>query len=302
VGESGCGKSTLARALVGLIPLTAGSISFDGAELGRRRDPATLRRIQMVFQDPSSALNPARTIGATLTELLHVHRMVPTNRIRARAGELLELVELPPALLGAYPRRLSGGQRQRVGIARALALRPDILVADEAVAALDVSVQASVLNLLVRLRQELGLTLVFISHDLAVVRHISDRVIVMYLGRVVEDRPTEDLFTDPRHPYTAALLAAAPHLGARKRSGEAALPGEPPGLLAVPPGCPFHPRCSRVRDLCHRDVPALTGPTLGHAAACHFAWPSPPPGCGETAHRSQDGTRPSSAGPVNGLG
>jgi oligopeptide/dipeptide ABC transporter ATP-binding protein len=275
VGESGCGKSTLARALIGLVPLADGSIVFDGVPLWGRRDRATMRRIQMVFQDPSSSLNPSRTVGQTLTELLRVHRMVPADGVRSRVGELLELVELPQSLLGAYPRRLSGGQRQRVGIARALALEPDILIADEAVAALDVSVQASVMNLLARLRQDLGLTLVFISHDLAVVRHISERVIVMYLGRVVEDRPAEDLFTDPRHPYTSALMAAAPKLGVKKRSGESALPGEPPGMLVIPHGCRFHPRCNLAQGICRQVDPELKGPSLIQKAACHFAWPSP---------------------------
>jgi len=275
VGESGCGKSTLARALIGLVPLASGSIVFDGSPLGDRRDRATMRRIQMVFQDPGSSLNPSRTVEQTLTELLRVHRMVPADRVRSRAGELLELVELPPSLLAAYPRRLSGGQRQRVGIARALALEPDILIADEAVAALDVSVQAAVLNLLAKLRQDLGLTLLFISHDLAVVRHISERVIVMYLGRVVEDRPTEDLFADPRHPYTAALMAAAPRLGAKKRSGEAALPGEPPSLLVIPSGCRFHPRCPLAQEICREVDPELAGPSPTQRAACHFAWTAP---------------------------
>lgn len=275
VGESGCGKSTLARALVGLVPLDGGSLRFDGQPLGYRRDRATMRRIQMVFQDPGSSLNPSMTVGQAITELLRVHRMVPADRVRSRATELLELVELPPSLLGAYPRRLSGGQRQRVAIARALALEPDILIADEAVAALDVSVQASVLNLLAMLRKDLGLTLLFISHDLAVVRYISERVIVMYLGRVVEDRPAEDLFADPRHPYTAALMAAAPRLGVKKRSGESALPGEPPSLSVVPSGCRFHPRCRLAQEICREVEPELAGPSLAQTAACHFAWASP---------------------------
>jgi oligopeptide/dipeptide ABC transporter ATP-binding protein len=272
VGESGCGKSTLARALIGLTPLAGGSIQFDGSPLGVRRDRASMRRIQMVFQDPSASLNPSLTVEQTLTELLRVHRIVPPSAVHSRASDLLELVELPPSLLGAYPRRLSGGQRQRVGIARALALEPDLLIADEAVAALDVSVQASVLNLLARLRRELGLTLLFISHDLAVVRHISDRVVVMYLGRIVEDRPTGDLFADPRHPYTKALMAAAPRLGAKKRSGESALPGEPPGLLVIPQGCRFHPRCTLAQEICREVDPELAGPTPTQQAACHFAW------------------------------
>jgi oligopeptide/dipeptide ABC transporter ATP-binding protein len=298
VGESGCGKSTLARALTGLVPVAAGSIGFEGAELGARRERSTMRRIQMVFQDPGSSLNPSRTVGQTLTELLRVHRMVPTDRVRERAGELLELVELPSSLLAAYPRRLSGGQRQRVGIARALALEPDVLIADEAVAALDVSVQASVLNLLSRLRRELGLTLLFISHDLAVVRHVSERVLVMYLGRIVEDRPTADLFADPRHPYTIALMGAAPKMGMRKRSGQAALQGEPPGLFEIPPGCRFHPRCPIAQPICSEVDPQLIGPAEDEKAACHFAWtarPSGPvPGAPDPTRRTSDGSEPTS--------
>ena len=275
VGESGCGKSTLAKALVGLVPLSAGSLEMEGTPLGGTRSMAQTRRIQMVFQDPSASLNPSMTIGQTLCELLRVHSMVPAARIQARAAELMELVELPASLLNAYPRRLSGGQRQRVGIARALALEPEILVADESVAALDVSVQAAILNLLQRLREELGLTLLFISHDLAVVRHISDRVVVMYLGQVVEDRPTEDLFTDPRHPYTAALLAAAPALGRAKRSGAGALRGEPGSLHQIPSGCRFHPRCPVARDECSETEPVPGPPSDTHRVACHFAWEAP---------------------------
>jgi oligopeptide/dipeptide ABC transporter ATP-binding protein len=241
----------------------------------------------MVSQDPGSSLNPSRTIGQTLTEVLKVHRMVSPDRLRSRAGELLDLVELPASLLAAYPRRLSGGQRQRVGIARALALEPDVLIADEAVAALDVSVQASVLDLLSRLRQELGLTLLFISHDLAVVRHICERVLVMYLGRIVEDRPTEALFTDPRHPYTSALIAAAPKMGVKKRTGEAALRGEPPRLFEVPSGCRFHPRCPIAQPICRDIEPALVGPTSEEAAACHFAWQAP-----ESGTPASNGTEP----------
>ena len=293
VGESGCGKSTLARALTGLVPVAGGSISFDGAELTARRERSTMRRIQMVFQDPGSSLNPSRTVGQTLTELLRVHRIVPADGVRARARELLELVELPSSLLAAYPRRLSGGQRQRVGIARALALEPDVLIADEAVAALDVSVQASVLNLLARLRRELGLALLFISHDLAVVRHVSDRVLVMYLGRIVEDRPTADLFTDPRHPYTVALMAAAPKMGMRKRSGKAALQGEPPGLFEIPSGCRFHPRCPIAQPICEEVDPELAGPAEDQRAACHFAWS--PLSTGQTGAGSDSNARSTSS-------
>lgn len=277
VGESGCGKSTLAKALVGLVPLAGGSIVLDGEPLNPRRTRQQTRRVQMVFQDPSASLDPSMTIGQTLCELLRVHRMVPPAEVQARAEDLMERVELPVSLLQAYPRRLSGGQRQRVGIARALALEPEVLVADESVAALDVSVQAAILNLLQRLRAELGLTILFISHDLAVVRHLCDRVVVMYLGTVVEDRPTEDLFDDPRHPYTAALLAAAPRLGAeKKQSGRSALSGEPGSLHAVPSGCRFHPRCPVARAECHDRVPVLAGPAPSQRAACLFAWSTEP--------------------------
>lgn len=272
VGESGCGKSTLAKAITGLVPVAGGSIHLDGHPLGGRRDRATMRRIQMVFQDPSSSLNPALTVERMLAELLRVHRIVPRARIAARCAQLMELVELPQSLLKARPRRLSGGQRQRVGIARALALEPDVLIADEAVAALDVSVQAPVLNLLNSLRAELGLTLMFISHDLAVVRYVSDRVIVMYLGTAVEDRPTSDLFDDPRHPYTKALMAAAPKFGVKKAPGEAALKGEPPSALRLPEGCRFRPRCPVADDVCAETEPPLMGPSETQRAACHFAW------------------------------
>jgi oligopeptide/dipeptide ABC transporter ATP-binding protein len=272
VGESGCGKSTLAKAITGLVPVASGSVHLDGVELTGRRNPATMRRIQMVFQDPSSSLNPSLTVKKTLAELLRVHRIVPKERIDDRCAELMDLVELPQSLLDARPRRLSGGQRQRVGIARALALEPEVLIADEAVAALDVSVQAPILNLLNTLREELGLTLMFISHDLAVVRYVSDRVIVMYLGTAVEDRPAGDLFEDSRHPYTKALMSAAPKFGVKKAPGEAALKGEPPSALNLPSGCRFRTRCPQAAEICERTEPDLIGPSEINRAACHFAW------------------------------
>jgi oligopeptide/dipeptide ABC transporter ATP-binding protein len=272
VGESGCGKSTLAKAITGLVPAASGSITLDGSPLTQRRDRATRRRIQMVFQDPSSSLNPSLTVEKTLAELLRVHKLVPKAQTADRCAELLDLVELPRSLLKSRPRSLSGGQRQRVGIARALALEPEVLIADEAVAALDVSVQAPILNLLNRLRRDLGLTVMFISHDLAVVRYVSDRVIVMYLGNAVEDRSTRELFEDPRHPYTKALMAAAPKFGVKKAPGESALKGEPPSALDLPSGCRFRPRCPIAADVCSETEPDLEGPSEIQRAACHFAW------------------------------
>lgn len=271
VGESGCGKSTLALALAGLLAPTAGTIRFDGRELGPDREGGARRRVQLVFQDPASSLNPRLTVEQTLGELLSVHRLVPRPKTRERCLELLRLVDLPPAVLHSYPRHLSGGQRQRVAITRALAVEPDLLIADEAVASLDVSVQAAVVDLLVDLRERLGLTMIFISHDLTVVRRLCHRVAVMYLGRVVEEGPAEALFEAPAHPYSRALLAAVPELGARRPVGDAAPEGEPPSPFAVPPGCRFHPRCPLATARCARDDPCLEG-RGDHRAACHYAW------------------------------
>jgi peptide/nickel transport system ATP-binding protein len=248
-------------------------VVFDGEELGVKRDSGTRRRAQMVFQDPNSSLNPAQTVERALSELIRFHALVPRRSVRSRCVELLRMVELPPSILRAYPRQMSGGQRQRVAIARALAVEPDLLIADEAVAALDVSVQASVLRLLMRLRRELGLTMILISHDLAVVRHACDRVAVMYLGRIVEVGGTDALFSDPRHPYTRALLRAVPRIGERRQTP--ALRGELPSSLAVPPGCRFHPRCPIAEfPVCSEVEPPLEG-FAGHVAACHFAWRDP---------------------------
>jgi oligopeptide/dipeptide ABC transporter ATP-binding protein len=271
VGESGCGKSTLARTIVGLVQPTSGSLRFEGADLDARRDVTTRRRIQMVFQDPGSSLNPKLTVGQTLGELLRVHQLVPRSRVDERCRELLELVELSGEFLDSRPSRLSGGQRQRVGIARALAVEPDVLIADEAVAALDVSVQAAILNLLVGLKERLGLTLVFIAHDLAAVRNVCDRVAVMYLGRIVEEGETDSIFETPCHPYTRALLAAVPRFENRRLAGQASLPGEPPSPLHIPDGCRFHPRCVRAEARCGVDDPPMSA-RGDHRAACHFAW------------------------------
>jgi oligopeptide transport system ATP-binding protein len=229
----------------------------------------------MVFQDPYASLNLRMTVGQMLREVLRVHHMRPRNQVEARAVELLQLVGLGVHTMNAYPWQLSGGQRQRASIARALALEPDVLIADEPVSSLDVSVQATILNLLQRLQQELRLTMLFIAHNLAVVRHISNRVAVMYLGRIVESASTEALFSDPRHPYTQGLLRSIPRLSPGPLSERAAITGELPSPLRLPTGCRFHPRCPISADVCVTDDPALTAaadPT--HQAACHFAWTS----------------------------
>jgi oligopeptide/dipeptide ABC transporter ATP-binding protein len=234
----------------------------------------------MVFQDPYSSLNPRMTVKQVLSELLRAHRMVPKDRIEERCRELVGLVGLGARALDAHPRQFSGGQRQRVSIARALALEPDVLVADEPVSALDVSVQATVLNLLADLRAELGLTVLIVAHNMAVVRHVCDRVAVMYLGRIVETAPTETLFTDARHPYTQGLLRAVPKLDPGRASTAAAVVGDPPSPIRLPSGCRFHTRCPIAQQpLCSQEDPVLLpGPgQAGHVAACHFAWTARPP-------------------------
>ncbi len=278
VGESGCGKSTLARCIVGLYRPTAGEVLWEGAPLGARRERAQRRRMQMVFQDPYSSLNPRMTVRQTLSELLRVHRMVPRSGIDARCRELMDLVGLGARSLDAHPRQFSGGQRQRVSIARALALEPELLVADEPVSALDVSVQATVLNLLDDLRKQLGLTMLFIAHNMSVVRHVCDRVAVMYLGRIVESAPTAELFANPRHPYTQGLLKAVPRLVPGRASQAPAIVGDPPSPINPPSGCRFHPRCPLAQPVCDADDPVLVAGPSGdaHLAACHFAWTSPP--------------------------
>lgn len=270
VGESGCGKSTLARAIAGLSTPNSGRIELDGRVLSGRRSPNEARAVQMIFQDPGASLNPRLTIGSMLSELLRVHGVVAPSKVDARVHELLQLVGLPNRAFGAIPRQLSGGQRQRVGIARALAVEPRLLVADEAVAALDVSVQAAILNLFADLRARLGLSMVFISHDLGAVRALCDRVAVMYLGRIVEVAPVEAIYDNPGHPYTRALLAANPSLDQTVAIAPP-LKGEPPSPLSVPSGCRFHPRCPIAIDACRTNTP----PVLWrgeHETACHRAW------------------------------
>jgi oligopeptide/dipeptide ABC transporter ATP-binding protein len=274
VGESGCGKSTLGRCIVGLYEPTAGELRFDDAPLGMKRERAARRRIQMVFQDPYSSLNPRLTVRQTLAELLRAHRMVPREHIEERCRELLDLVGLGERALDAHPRQFSGGQRQRVAIARALALEPELLVADEPVSALDVSVQATVLNLLEDLRDKLGLTVLLIAHNMAVVRQVCDRVAVMYLGRIVESAETQKLFADPRHPYTQGLLKAVPRLVPGRASEAVGVVGDPPSPVDLPSGCRFHPRCPIAQPpRCTTDDPELLARATdsGHRAACHFA-------------------------------
>ncbi len=273
VGESGCGKSTLARLITLIEPPTAGTLKFDGADVAGA-DRETLRklrqRVQIVFQDPYGSLNPRKKVGAILEEPLVINTDLAPGERRARAEEMMAKVGLRPEHYRRYPHMFSGGQRQRIAIARALMLRPRILVADEPVSALDVSIQAQVLNLLMDLQEELDLAYLFISHDLSVVRHIADEVMVMYLGRPVEQGPTEAIFTRPRHPYTQALLASTPAVDPALRRERLAVKGEMPSPLDPPPGCAFHRRCPYATEVCSRERPELE-PLDDHLVACHHA-------------------------------
>jgi len=276
VGESGCGKSTLARLLARLDDVTAGSIRFQGRDitsLSRRALRSVRAELQMVFQDPYSSLNPRRRVGDIVAEPLRVHRYGDETAIKRRVAELLEMVGLSPDHAVRYPREFSGGQRQRIGIARALAPRPKLIIADEPVSALDMSIQAQVLNLFASLRRELDLTCVFIAHDLGVVRHVSDRVAVMYLGSVVELSAREALYSAPAHPYTEALLSAVPNIddGTDDTPRERiVLAGDIPSPIDLPVGCAFAARCRYARDRCRREKPVLRQLTPDHAVACHF--------------------------------
>ena len=274
VGESGCGKSTLARCLVRLHDCDEGRILFEDTDIATLSGPARRAfnaRVQMIFQDPYSSLNPRMRVRQILAEALSVHHMRPSAEIPARIAELLDLVRLTPDAAEKYPHEFSGGQRQRIGIARALAVEPEVLVADELVSALDVSVQAQVVNLLLHLQEKLHLTVVFVAHDLRLVRHISHRVAVMYLGKIVEIGPTEALFSAPRHPYTQALLAAAPDLDPARRTRRVAARGELPSPVNLPQGCLFNTRCPHAFDRCFKDRPVLASPATGdHLAACHL--------------------------------
>jgi len=273
VGESGCGKSTMGRAILYLQPPTAGQVTFNGKDLSalKGRERQKLRKeMQMVFQDPYGSLNPRMTVGAMLGEIVRTHRIVPKHEVANYVRELLVDVGMKPEHADRYPHEFSGGQRQRISIARALAVQPKLIVCDEAVSALDVSVQAQILNLLRKLKQERHLTYLFISHDLSVVKHISDRVIVMYLGKIVEMANKHDLYAQPRHPYTQALLSAIPKMGEEKRE-RIILKGDVPSPLAVPSGCPFHTRCPIAQKVCAERKPEWHKVGDGHYVACHFA-------------------------------
>ena len=271
VGESGCGKSTLGRMAAGIIPPTTGRILYRGQDIAglppREKRQARLK-VQMIFQDPFSSLNPRMRVIDIVGEAPRVHGMIPPGQFSAYVDAELRRAGLDPSYRHRYPHQFSGGQRQRIGIARALAVHPEALVCDEAVAALDVSIQAQILNLFMDLRARLGLAYLFISHDLGVVRHLADRVAMMYLGRIVEEAPADVLFARPNHPYTAALLEEMPRIDTRKRIF-AAIKGEIPSPLHPPPGCPFHPRCPHAMPRCREETPQLVTIAPNHRSACH---------------------------------
>jgi oligopeptide/dipeptide ABC transporter ATP-binding protein len=281
VGESGCGKSSVGRTILRLQEPTSGKAIFDGVDIFSL-DRATLRglrrRMQVIFQDPYSSLNPRMTVGAAIAEGLEIHRLAPRAEIPARVGGLLEEVGLDPGYARRYPHEFSGGQRQRIGIARALAVQPAFIVCDEPVSALDVSVQAQVLNLLSDLQRHRGLSYLFIAHDLAVVRQIAHRIAVMYLGRIVEEGPTDQLLSNPHHPYTVALLSAVPEPDPGARRDRIVLTGDLPSPSNPPPGCPFHTRCFHPlkSERCRSEVPLLR-PVQQTVAACHYAESTPQP-------------------------
>ena len=274
VGESGCGKSTTARLVLRLVEPSAGSIRFEGVDItgiSGARLRAMRQRMQIIFQDPFASLNPRLTVAETLTEPMLVHGIGDAPSRRERALELLRLVGLRAFHAQRYPHEFSGGQRQRIGIARALAVSPQLIVCDEPVSALDVSIQAQVINLLKDLQGRLGLAYLFIAHDLAVVKHVADRIAVMYLGQIVELAPKRSLFASPRHPYTRALLSAIPHPDPARRGQVKPLQGDVPSPMNPPPGCRFHTRCLHAEERCRVDAPMLRMLGEGHAVACHLA-------------------------------
>jgi oligopeptide transport system ATP-binding protein len=301
VGESGCGKSTLARCIARLHDLTSGSVIFEGndiSRLSRRKLRPVRRELQMVFQDPYASLNPRKRVGAIISDPLRIHHAGSREQIKQRVTELLELVGLSPEHVNRYPHEFSGGQRQRIGVARALALKPKLVIADEPVSALDVSIRAQVINLLDDLQDELGLTYVVIAHDLGVVRHVSDRIAVMYLGKIVEISPAEELYERPVHPYTEALLAAVPvpdpDLSATRQ--RVVLEGDVPSPIAPPRGCRFHPRCRYATEICTVEEPALVPRGgNGHVAACHHPLNLAAPEVAADEPASADGSRSAGA-------
>jgi peptide/nickel transport system ATP-binding protein len=287
VGESGCGKSTLGRSIVRLLTPTAGQIFFEGADLaplGRRQMKPIRRHLQMIFQDPAESLNARHTVGQILEEPFIIHGIGSGDERRAAVERLLDKVGLPREAAHRYPFEFSGGQRQRIGIARALALEPKLIICDEPVSALDVSIQSQVLNLLVDLQKEFNLSYLFITHNLAVVKHMADRIAVMYLGRIVEIADAQELYENTRHPYTRALIAAIPDPDAKGRRPKPLAAGDLPSPINPPPGCHFHPRCPFATELCRRESPVLRDTSLPggtpHGVACHYdlipaAVPSP---------------------------
>lgn len=277
VGESGCGKSTLGRTLIRLYEPTAGNIDFAGKNfLKLRGEELRLQRknIQMIFQDPYASLDPRMTVGQIIRQPMDIHKVGSAKEREQRVIELIELVGLRKGHVNRYPHEFSGGQRQRISIARAIALNPELVICDEPVSALDVSIQAQILNLLKDLQQKLALTYVFISHDLSVIEHVCDRVAVMYLGKIVEVATREELFANPKHPYTQALIAAIPRVGHGKKRIKKSLGGEVPSPINPPSGCAFHPRCPHKMDICSSQTPQLDGNGSGHQKAC---WLEKPP-------------------------
>jgi len=272
VGESGAGKTTLARAVIGLTHAQEGTIRFNGQKINGLTDRAfkSVRRdVAMMFQDPAGSLSPRLTVGSLITEPFRIHNM-PLADVRAKAIELLNLVGLPDAFAGVYAHQLSGGQARRVGVARALALSPKLIIADEPTAGLDVSVQGEILNLMNRLQEETGVSFLIITHNLNIVRHISQRMAIMYLGRFVEFGLTDDIFANPLHPYTLALLSANPSPDPNKPKEKLSLRGEIPSLINRPQACEFHPRCPFARKACSKKTPGIVYPRAGHSVACHF--------------------------------